>query len=163
MRQIIEMKDFEPIKWVPMRHEADCFIAACAMVIGVTYEMAEEYFGSGEKYSASVLDSGDRTVRLVSNLANLLIRSMFFTDHGYYPVFMPVENPVLQVRRRYLLSAKSYDPKRSYMAHTFVVDETGKVFDPDPNYDPADPKYSIEHYSEIMGSEIVRLEDLTQT
>ena len=55
-----------------------------------------------------------------------------------------------------MLSAKVHDPQRSWMAHTIVVDEAGKVCDPDPKYDPASPNYSIENYLDLLGWEIVR-------
>jgi hypothetical protein len=128
------------------------------MVLGLPYETVEEYFGPGDEYSADLLnESDDRDVRRMGNLAKFLVQVTFFTDHGCYPIFMPEVNPTLVTGRRYLLSGKSYDPKRSYMAHTFVVDEYGKVFDPDPNYDPSSPKYSVENYPEIIGWEVVRL------
>jgi hypothetical protein len=42
------------------------------------------------------------------------------------------------------------------MAHVIVVDESGKVFDPDPKYDPNSPRYSIERYVDRIGWEIIR-------
>jgi len=69
---------------------------------------------------------------------------------------LPDVNPELKPGRRYLLSSTSDDPERPWMGHTFVLDEAGTVFDPDPRYDPTDPKYSIENYEKIVGWEIVR-------
>jgi hypothetical protein len=127
------------------------------MAAGVPYEEAEKAFGSGADYSAALLGEGDDTdVRRISRLFLFLQQYAFFADHGYYPLLIPEVNPVLKRGRRYLLSAKSYDPQRSWMAHTIVVDETGIVLDPDPKYDPNNPQYAIENYPDLGGWEIVR-------
>lgn len=158
MRQLVEAEAsvFKPIEWISMKYEADCWIAACAMAAGVSYEVAEEYFGSGAEYSDDVLsENDDPKLRWLANFQRFLLQGALFTEHGRYPLFLPDINPILKLGRRYLLSCKSYDPQRPCMAHSFVVDETGKVFDPDPTYDPASPKFSITNYSGIIGWEIV--------
>lgn len=76
---------------------------------------------------------------------------------GYAPIlnseinFEPVEG------RRYLVSVGANDTDKSYMGHAIVIDEMGKVFDPDPKFDPKNPRYSLEKYTDVLGWEIVRL------
>jgi hypothetical protein len=157
MRQVKDSESYKPVGWVAMRHQADCWIAACAMAVGVTYEEAEEYFGPGEEYSSRLLDSDDPHQRFAMNWMNMLSQTAFFTSQGYYPLFLCEINPKVELGRRYLLASRADDPQHPSMAHTFVVDESGKLFDPDPQFGPADPKYRIENYPEIIGWEIVRL------
>jgi hypothetical protein len=141
-----------------MRHEADCWIAACAMAIGVPYETIEEYFGSGAEYSAKTLESDDKAMRMMYNHARMFAQILMFIDHGCYPLLLTDVNPEFQQGRRYLLSGKSADPQHPYMAHTFVVEETGKIFDPDSNCNPAEtPSSSLEKYPDIVGWEIIKL------
>jgi hypothetical protein len=41
MRQVTRFRTVpEPIKWIGMKHEADCWIPAYAMAAGTTYEDA---------------------------------------------------------------------------------------------------------------------------
>jgi hypothetical protein len=159
MRQVADAARLEPVKWIAMKHEADCWIAACAMAAGTSYETAEESFGSGADYSAAVLGEKDEADdRRIARMFLFLQQFAFFADHGYYPLLIPEVNPVLKHGRRYLLSAKSYDPQRSWMAHTIVVDEAGRVLDPDPKYDPNSQNYAIENYSDLAGWEIVKFD-----
>jgi hypothetical protein len=149
------------VQWIAMKHEADCWIAACAMAAGVPYEEAESAFGTGADYSAALLaekDDDDADIRRVTRMFMFLKLYAFFADLGYYALLMPEVNPVLKGGSRYLLSAKSYDPQRPWMAHSIVVNEAGRVFDPDPKYDPSNPQYAIASYTDLMGWEIVRWE-----
>ena len=45
-------------------------------------------------------------------------------SHGCYLLFIPVVDPVLKAKRRYLLSSKSlsHDPQRQWMSHPIVLD-----------------------------------------
>jgi hypothetical protein len=160
MRRLAAGKSSKPIEWIAMRHEADCWIATCAMAAGVPYEKAEAYFGAGAAYSKETLGNDDADVRRMSNLFRFASHLDFFIDHGCYPVYLPEINPTLKLGRRYMLSCKSWDPQRSWMAHAFVVDEAGKVFDPDPKFEPTNPQFSIENYSDLLGWEIVRWDPL---
>ena|ERR1017187_10364006 len=162
MRRVTSSKP-EPIKWISMKDEADCWIAACAMVANVAYKEAEKAFGPGADYSATVmkgdysasLSSGDETRRIIK-MALFVQQFAFFSDHDCYALLIPELNPKLKRGRRYLLSTSSCDPRDPHMAHTIVVDEAGKVFDPEPQYDSKNPKHSIKNYVEPMGWEIVR-------
>jgi hypothetical protein len=154
MRRVSSAKNFKPIEWIAMRYEADCWLAACAMAAGASYEDAEEFFGSGAEYSDNTLFDGDTPEkRRVANAIRVFYLGGFFTSHGCYPLYIPEMNPVLKPKRRYLLSSKSpgHDPQRSWMSHSIVLDESGKVFDPDPKYDAANPKYSIRNYPDLIG------------
>jgi hypothetical protein len=131
------------------------------MAAGVPYEKAEEYFGSGEEYSHNTLDNNDAEVRRDGNGELIGTAYRFFAKQGKFLWFVPAINPVLKAGRRYLLSTKSYDPLRPWMAHSVVLDETGKVFDPDPKYDPANPK-SIATYPDIIAWEIISCEPLEE-
>jgi len=160
MRRIANTKISKPIEWIPMRYEADCWVAACAMAAGVSYEEVEEFFGSGAKYSDKVLAQSDnREMRVLDNFIRQLAQVEFFVSHGCYPMFLPELNPMLKARRRYLLSTKSpgHDPQRPWMSHSIVLGESGTVFDPDPKYHHENPK-SIATYPELIAWEIVKLE-----
>jgi len=76
-------KQPEPIKWVGMRHEADCWIAACAMAAGASYKEAEEAFGEGADYSAETLASHDDQKRRIFDLFKMLMQSQVFICRGY--------------------------------------------------------------------------------
>jgi hypothetical protein len=156
MRELADAQGSKAIEWVAMRHEADCWIATCAMVAGVAYEVVEQYFGPGADYSQEILESEDPEVRRAANLFRFSSQLDFFIDHGCYPVFLPQVDPPLKPGRRYMLGCKSCDPQRSWMAHAIVVDETGKVFDPDPKFEPTSPKYAIPNYPKLLGWEIIR-------
>src|SRR5215469_4072832 len=137
MRKVVRSNNSKPVQWVSMRHEADCWIAASAMSAGVSYEEAEEVFGSGADYSAQLLGERDEpSERRLTKMFLFLHQWAFFGDHGYYALFLPGIDPPLKPGRRYLLSASTAEPGRPWMAHT-IVDEAGKLFDPDPNYNPS--------------------------
>jgi hypothetical protein len=161
MRRVSNARIFKPVEWISMRYEADCWHAACAMAIGASYEEAEEYLGPGAEYSddtLSVIDDPEK--RFLANALRFLIRNNLFTSRRCYPLFIPEVNPALKVKRRYLLSSKSpgHDPQRPWMSHSIVLDESGKVFDLDPKYDPSNPKYSIQNYPDLIAWEIVQWE-----
>lgn len=168
MRRLANCKNFEPIQWVSMRHEADCWIPACAMAAGASYEDAEEVFGSGAEYSKQVLETStarnaaDPTVADEAKHAHRVYKLfltfkqwIFFVERGFYPLLIPDQNPVLKLGRRYLLSASSCDPNDPNMSHVIVVDETGKVFDPEPTF-TLDGNYAITNYRDLVGWEIVK-------
>jgi hypothetical protein len=147
---------YRPVSWVPMRYEADCWVAACAMAAGITYEEAEKHFGSSAEYSAKVLCSEEHE-RIALNNRNIRLLSELLSERGYrisLLVFGPDFKP--ELGKRYFLGCESPDPQRAYMAHAFVVDEAGQLFDPDPGYSPGDPRYRFENYREIIGFEISR-------
>src|ERR1035441_4472668 len=103
MREVADVKSYEPIVWIGMRHEADCWIATCAMAAGVPYEETEKAFGSGVDYSATTLSENDETDLLrLARMFLFLQQYAFFTDHGYYPLLMPEVDPILKRGRRYL-------------------------------------------------------------
>jgi hypothetical protein len=125
------------------------------MAIGVSYEESERVFGPGEDYSALLAEKCDSAAVRIARMHILFERYVLFSEYGFYALTIPTVNPVLRQGRRYLLSAAAPEPERPWMAHAIVVDESGKVFDPDPQYDPSNPKYSIENYKDLLGWEIV--------
>jgi hypothetical protein len=82
------------------------------MAAGVSYEDAEKAFGSGADYSSNVMNESDEPVsRRAAKMFLFLQKYAFFTELDLQAIFIPDLNPTLKHGRRYLLSAKSYDPK----------------------------------------------------
>jgi hypothetical protein len=155
----------KPITWISMRHEADCWIAACAMAANTSYEDAETALGAGADYSAELLNRSNalqstppesRNFFRIFNMVREYRQLAFFVDRGFYLLVMPEINPTLKRGRRYLLSASSCDPKDPTMGHVVVVDEAGRLFDPEPKFTRDNPRYSIRNYVDVAGYEIVR-------
>jgi hypothetical protein len=150
----------KPITWISMRHEADCWIAACAMAANTSYEDAESVLGAGAEYSAELLShskavsSEDRPAFQIINMLRNGREWAFFVDRGFYPLVLP--KITLKRGRRYLLSASSCDPEDPAMGHVFVVDEGGRLFDPEPKFTRDNPRYSIKNYVDVAGYEIVQ-------
>ena len=63
MRKAASAKSSKPVEWIAMQYEADCWLAACAMAAGSSYEEAEEYFGPREQNTHITLFSIATTPR----------------------------------------------------------------------------------------------------
>ena len=112
---------------VPMRGKYDCLTCVTAMLLGISYEDVEKAFGG------NIDPSKDRTeeTQRMSDAFETLIQQ-------YHRGVLHVSAvPPIKAGRRYWVTVRIHDPAdplSETMTHSIVVDETGRVFDPNPQY-----------------------------
>jgi hypothetical protein len=122
----------KPIALVSMREETDCFTCVTAMLLGLTYKEVESAFG-GNIDPSKGQDEASRfqeASRLQEAFAVLLEK------HNRGMLQLPNVPPITQ-GRRYWVGVQIDDPSKPLsltMSHGIVIDEQGKVFDPNPQY-----------------------------
>ena len=116
-----------PIVYVPMRGKSDCLTCVTAMLLGIKYEEVEQAFGGNIDPSKGKEEEG------------LRIRSAFETlieKHNSCALYL-IDMPPLEKGRRYWIGVHIDDPENELseiMGHSIVIDEAGKVFDPNHQY-----------------------------
>lgn len=129
MRHLADMSPMNSptVVLVPMRGKYDCLTCVTAMLLGIKYEDVEKPFGGNIDPSK---DRAEETQRLW-NAFEMLIQQ-------YHRGVLHVSAvPPIKVGRRYWVAVRIYDPANplsEIMTHSIVVDETGRVFDPNPQY-----------------------------
>jgi hypothetical protein len=115
------------IAFVPMRGKYDCLTCATAMLLGIKYEEVEAAFGGNIDPTKDKQEEGQR---LYNAFERLLLKLQRGALHH-------LEMPPLKEGRRYWITVRIDDPTNPLskdMSHGIVVDEAGKVFDPNPQY-----------------------------
>ncbi|MGD0404602.1 MAG: hypothetical protein ABSB66_15560 [Candidatus Acidiferrales bacterium] len=115
------------ITFVPMRGKYDCLTCATAMLLGIKYEEVEAAFGGNIDPTKDKQEEGQRLYNAFERLLLKLQRGAL--NH--------LDMPPLREGRRYWITVRIDDPTNPLskdMSHGIVVDEAGKVFDPNPQY-----------------------------
>lgn len=129
MRQLTDINSMNStgIALVPMRGPYDCLTCVAAMLLGIKYEEVEAAFGGNIDPSKG---KGDESQRLYWAFERLI-------QKHHRGALNYLEMPPLREGRRYWISVHIEDPTNPLskdMSHSIVVDEAGKVFDPNPQY-----------------------------
>jgi hypothetical protein len=129
MRQLIEVNstNLAAINFVPMRGPYDCLTCVTAMLLDIKYEDVETAFGGNIDPSKGRAEEGQRLYWAFERLIQKHNRGAL----NY------LEMPPLRKGRRYWISVRIDDPTNPLskdMSHSIVVDEEGRVFDPNPQY-----------------------------
>ena len=116
-----------PITLVTMRGPNDCLTCVVAMLLGLPYEHVERAFGGNIDPSR---DQEQETQRIRNGMEMLI--------HAHNRAFLlrPESSPIT-VGRRYWVNVRIHERDNALsevMGHSIVVDEYGKVFDPNPEY-----------------------------
>ncbi len=120
-------KHSPPITLVPMRGRYDCLTCAAAMLLGIKYEDVDQAFGGSPD------PAKDRKAE--TRRQNQALR-MLLEKHGRGAIQLSAVPPIVE-GRRYYVGVHIHDPGNppsQTITHTVVVDEFGKVFDPNPQY-----------------------------
>ena len=123
----IDSSNSAAIVLVPMRGKYDCFTCVAAMLLGIKYEDVEIAFGGNIDPSK---DRAEETERLHNAFVTL-------TEQHHRGVLHILAMPPIKEGRRYWVGVRIDDPSNplsQIMSHSIVVDETGRVFDPNPEY-----------------------------
>jgi hypothetical protein len=115
------------IAFVPMREKYDCMTCVTAMLLGIRYEDVVAAFGGNIDPSKGMREESQRLYWAYERLIQKHNRGAL----NY------LEIPELKRGRRYWVSVRIDDPTNPLskdMTHTVVVDEAGRVFDPNPQY-----------------------------
>jgi hypothetical protein len=116
-----------PVVYVPMRGKYDCMTCVTAMLLGISYEEVETAFGGNIDPSKNKQEESQRLYWAYEKLIQKHNRGAL--NH--------LDAPELKEGRRYWVSTSIDDPANPLskeMSHTILVDESGKVFDPNPQY-----------------------------
>jgi hypothetical protein len=117
----------KPVAYVPMREKYDCLTCVMAMVLNISYEQVEAAFGGNINPSQGKEEESQRIAMAVEALIQR-------ERHGAIHFF---DMPPLKPGRRYWVTVRIDDPANPLskeMSHSIVVDEAGKVFDPNYQY-----------------------------
>lgn len=120
-------KNSRPITYVPMREKYDCLTCVAAMAFNITYEQARDGLGGNLNPN---LPKDEETARIQNGFYALMEQCGCSVLHHINPV-----EPVLG--RRYWVSVQIDDPSNALtqiMGHSIVIDEAGRVLDPNPQY-----------------------------
>jgi hypothetical protein len=110
-----------------MREKYDCMTCVTAMLLGLKYEEVVAAFGGNIDPSKDHREEGQRLYWAFERLLLKLQRGAL--NH--------LDMPPLKQGRRYWITVRIDDPTQPLskeMTHSIVVDEAGKVFDPNPQY-----------------------------
>jgi hypothetical protein len=136
------------VKLVNMRGKYDCLTCITAMTLGIDYEEVERTFGGNLDPDA---DRNEESMRLQN------AQALLFERHNRGQLHLS-SLPPLREGRRYWVGVRIHDPSNPHsntMTHSIVLDEFGRVFDPNPEYGffPSLPKWrqamSLEHELEF--------------
>jgi hypothetical protein len=125
-------KAVKPITLVTMREQTDCLTCVTAMLLSITYEDVKSAFGGNIDPSKGK----DEASRFQESAR---LREAFLTllgEHNCGILQLVIMPPIIR-GRRYWVSVHIDDPSTALtqtMSHSIVVDESGKVFDPNPQY-----------------------------
>ena len=115
------------IIFVPMREKYDCLTCVIAMLLGITYEEVLAAFGG------NIDPSKDR-----SNECDRVYAAFHRLIQQHHRGILELESvPSLEEGRRYWLGIRIDDPRNPLsqtMTHSIVIDEVGRVLDPNPEY-----------------------------
>jgi hypothetical protein len=116
-----------PITLVPMRGKFDCMTCVTAMLLGIEYKDVEYAFGGNLDPARGPEQESQR------------LHQAFFTllEKHHRGVIQLATMPTIVEGRRYWVGVRIDDPSNPLsqtMGHSIVVDEFGKVFDPNPQY-----------------------------
>jgi hypothetical protein len=120
-------RESRPITLVSMREDTDCLTCVTAMLLGITYEEVERAFGGNIDPTR---ESGSEENRLYRAFRVLLERHRF-------GIIETEEFPPITEGRRYWLGVQIREPGNALsdiMSHSIVLNEFGRVFDPNPQY-----------------------------
>src|ERR1700730_6688581 len=120
-------KNSRPISYVPMREMYDCMTCVSAMVFNLTYEEAHDGLGGNLNPSRA---EHEESTRMMNAFYILGERCGCGVLH-HAQVISTVEG------RRYWVGVKIDDPSNvlsQRLGHSIVVDEAGRVLDPNPQY-----------------------------
>jgi hypothetical protein len=120
-------KHSPPITFVPMRGKYDCMTCVTAMLLVIEYEEVEQAFGGNLDPAKG---QEEETARLHQAFFMLL-------EKHRRGVIQLAALPSIAEGRRYWVGVRINDPTNPLsqcMGHSIVVDEFGKVFDPNPQY-----------------------------
>ncbi len=125
-------KAAKPVTLVTMREPTDCLTCVTAMLLGLAYEEVQSAFGGNIDASKAENEEfrSQEAARLWAAFAALLAK------HNCGTLNLANAPPIVQ-GRRYWVGVRIDDPSNSLsqtMTHSIVVDESGKVFDPNPQY-----------------------------
>jgi hypothetical protein len=115
------------IVYVPMREKYDCMTCVTAMLLGLKYEDVVAAFGGNIDPSK---DHKEEAQRLYWEFEKLILKLQ-------YGALNHLDMPVLKKGRRYWVRIIIDDPTQPLsreMGHGVVIDEGGRVFDPNPQY-----------------------------
>jgi hypothetical protein len=130
----------KPVALVTMREKYDCLTCVTAMLLGIEYEEVKEAFGANIDPDADRTEEGNR-------LRNA--QALLFERYRFEQLHLSFLPPI-RGGRRYWLGVRIEDPSDPHsatMTHSVVVDECGRVFDPNPEYGEFP---SIEKWSNAM-------------
>jgi hypothetical protein len=116
-----------PIVLVPMHGKYDCLTCVTAMLLGIRYEDVENAFGGNIDPSK---DRAEESQRLYTAFRTLIER------HHRAILEISAMIPIME-GPRYWVTVRINDPTNplsQIMTHSIVVDEIGRVFDPNPQY-----------------------------
>jgi hypothetical protein len=121
-------KHSRPITLVSMRGKFDCMTCAAAMLFGISYEEVENAFGGNIDPAKG---KNEESQRLQQAFFELLEK------HRCSVIQLANAKPTVVEGRRYWVGVRIDDPSNPLsqsMGHSIVVDEFGRVFDPNPQY-----------------------------
>jgi hypothetical protein len=129
MRQLLNINPASSpaIVYVPMREEYDCMTCVTAMLLGLKYEDVVAAFGGNIDPSKDHKEEGQRLYWAFERL--ILKLHLGALNH--------LDMPPLKKGRRYWIRVTIDDPTQplcTEMGHGIVLDEVGRVFDPNPQY-----------------------------
>jgi hypothetical protein len=114
-----------------MRSKYDCMTCVSAMLLGIEYEEVEQAFGGN-------LDpSKTRDESLRKEESARIWRGFFALLEKYHLGMIEFAQMSIVEGRRYYVEARIHDPSNPLsetMGHSIVIDEFGKLFDPNPEY-----------------------------
>lgn len=116
-----------PIVLVPMRGKHDCLTCVAAMLLGMSYDQVESAFGGNIDPSKDREKEAERLQWAFQNLIE---------QHNRYVLHLSTL-PDIRAGRRYWVAVRIDDPGNplsKIMTHSVAVDETRRVFDPNPSY-----------------------------
>lgn len=115
------------IALVRMRGKYDCLTCVTAMLLGIKYEDVEKAFGGNIDPSKDRAEETQRMSNAFETLIQQYRRGVLHVS-GIQPI---------RSGRRYWVAIRINDPTNPLsgsMTHSIVVDENGRVFDPNPQY-----------------------------
>jgi hypothetical protein len=129
MRYLADVNTLIPtgIVLVPMRGPYDCLTCVTAMLLGIEYEEVVMAFGGNIDPSKGKSEESQRIYWAFETLVQKY-------HHG---ALNYLDLPQMRAGRRYWVSVRIDDPTNplsNEMSHSIVVDEAGRVFDPNPQY-----------------------------
>lgn len=116
-----------PITLIPMRGKTDCLTCVIAMLLGLKYEEVEQTFGGSLDPTKVPDEEAARLQRACYVLCEKYKRGLLHLSFV----------PHITEGRRYWVAVQINDPSNSFpqsLSHSIVVDEFGRVFDPNPQY-----------------------------